>query len=305
MSAPRRRRVDPFWCLIAFAAGFTGVCHVLGLHAVEDPAVQPAFWQFLLVLVGFIWDGLHTAVVITLTIVANAVQILFAFVRGSWNALIGIGQVFAGGFKYAWGFLRVLYGDILLPAWQQWWALVDRVRGVLERVVLPVLRLLDRVRDEFLAIYARYVRPVLDAIEIARKWLRVLSALHLDVARTLERKLAALEEAIDRPFRFVLNELNKIINVVNRVLTADGLFQRLALIRSIERDIRWVSSTFFRSQTSRLPQAVRDQRLAPLETQTLEEQAVEARALMLDGEGRLASRSEEIARDIRLALGVK
>jgi hypothetical protein len=43
--------------------------------------------------------------------------------------------------------------------------------------------------------------------------------------------------------------LNDVLNVINRIVTADGLFQRLALMKSVQRDIAHISDTFWKSNT--------------------------------------------------------
>ena len=53
-----------------------------------------------------------------------------------------------------------------------------------------------------------------------------------------------MQERIDDPFRYALGKINEVINIVNRVVTFNGLIQRVALIRSIERDIRLVHRAF-------------------------------------------------------------
>ena len=68
--------------------------------------------------------------------------------------------------------------------------------------------------------------------------MRILSSLGVAWARKLDAQLGAIEDKIERPFRYVLAKVNEIVNLVNRVITADGLFQRAALIRSLGRRLQ-------------------------------------------------------------------
>lgn len=239
-----RRSPPPFWFHAVLLAAWAACCHALELHALEAPHVQQAFFGFLIWLGEVIWQGLEAAGHITLAIVAASVQQLWSFARSVFNTAIDIGKIAGAGFKDAWGFVQKLYDDILKPAWLKFWSLVDRVRGALTRALKPVIDFLQRVRQELLTLYNNWIRPVLDAFDAFRKILRVLETLHLDFARKLDQQIGRLEDLIDAPFRYVLGKLNETINLVNRVVDGNGLFQRLALIRSIERDIGYVHREF-------------------------------------------------------------
>lgn len=191
-------------------------------------------------IVGFIWDGITAATAAIVQFLQWAVTALWAFATATYNALLALTGKVLEGFRKAWDFLRLTYDDVLKPAWLQFWKIIDRVRGILQDVFGPVLKFLRTVRDYVLAFYKRFVRPVLDVLDAVRQVLRVLEALHVKFAQQLDAAIGRLEALIDRPFRFVLEKLNEVINVVNRVITADGLFQRLALVRSLQRDVALV-----------------------------------------------------------------
>jgi len=106
----------------------------------------------------------------------------------------------------------------------------------LERIFKPLLRFLDKVRGHVLWFYRKYVRPLLDAIEITRQIMRLLAWAGIDWAKAIDRKLQQLEDIITYPFDLVLNKINEIIGIVNRIVTLDGLLQRVVLFRSMVRD---------------------------------------------------------------------
>jgi len=239
-----RRRPPPLWFTLGCAAAWIALVHALGWHEAEAPVVTQAWIGFLLALAGWIWNGVEAVGQATIVWLTWAVGALWGAIQAAYNVFVGFGDAAMRGLRGAWQFFRWTYDAILKPAWLKFWSIVDRVRGTLEHVLRPVFRVLRAIRDEVLAIYRRYVQPVLDAIGIARQALRVLASLHLAWAQRLDAELGRLEELIDRPFRFVLAQINRVINVVNRIATADGLFQRLALVRSIERDIVYVQREF-------------------------------------------------------------
>lgn len=239
-SLSRDRHPAPLWFVLVCMAAFVVVAR-LTTPATSDPlAVQQGFWIFVALLAGWIWKGLEVVGRVSLHVLHASVIALWGFARSVFNGLLDLGKLAAHGFKAAWGLLRQLYTDILRPVWIKFWKLIDRLRGTLERIFRPVLDFLNTIREELLGFYDDWIRPILDTIGIARKWLNILSLLHIDFAKKLDAKLASIEDAIDAPFRFVLGQLNALINLVNRIVTADGLFQRLALVRSLERDMLYV-----------------------------------------------------------------
>lgn len=236
----RTRTPPPAWWICALLACEFAIRHALIPGTPSHAPAQEAFFGFLIWLGTLIWNGLEAAGEITLTVLAWSVQQLWSFARGVWNTAIDLGSTVGAGFKDAWGFVEKLYDDILKPAWLKFWQLVDGVASALQKVFAPVIDFLQRVRGALLALYNNWIRPVLDTIDHVRSALRVLAALHLKFAQELDAQLARLESLIDAPFRYALGKINEVINLVNRVVDGNGLFQRLALIRSIQRDITYV-----------------------------------------------------------------
>ncbi len=293
------RRV-PTWFLVALLGAWVLLAHALGFHAAETGAPAQAWFGFLITIASFIWGGIQAAGHITLVVLQSSVIALWSFARGVYNATRDLGIDLLRGFRKAWDFTRALYDDILKPAWSKVWALVDRVRDTLERLFKPVLQFLRHVRAELLKFYDHWIRPVLDTIDVARKWLRVLSALHLDFAKTLDAKLAGIEDRIDGAFRFALGKVNEVINLVNRVVTADGLFQRLALVRSIERDMRYVAQAWWSAQGRRLSDDEKARRTAAEELPTVEDDSDEVNVLLRFNDGPLAPVVDEDVADFRI-----
>lgn len=234
--APLRRPLR--WPVLAVTLALACAWRALAPPPEADgPAL--ALIGFLIGLGSWILTGLEIAGKFLLQAVVYSVHLLWAFAVAVKNGFIE----FAGGavkvFRNAFKLTRLLYTDVVKPFALKFWKFIDSVQRTLQRVLKPIFKFLYFVRSELLKFYDRWMRPVLDIIGHVRATLRVLASLHLEFARKLDAKLAQLEELIDRPFRLVLRKLNEVINIVNRVVTADGLFQRLALIRSLERDLKF------------------------------------------------------------------
>lgn len=232
------------WFVSWLAATYPPAPHARG--ALPDFDTHAAFLSFLFALAGWIWNGLQAAGHLTLAALASTVHFLWEFAKQIHNGLIELGGEALKAFRSAWGFLRGLYDQILLPAWRKFWRVVDWARRSLEDLFKPVFRVLRTIRDDLLKWYARFIRPVLDTIDVARSILRIIGKLGFEWARTLDRELGSIESAIDSAFRLVLRKVNEVINAVNRVVTADGLFQRVALVRSIGRDFAYVGDEWAR-----------------------------------------------------------
>lgn len=243
---PSFRRSPPLWFLLCVAAALAGVVRLLS-SAAGAPDVAPghvsppsvAFLGFLILLGELIWKGLEVAGKITLTVLHWMVINLSLVVTKIGNGLKALGSGLLVAAKRTWEFTRKLYDDVLKPAWGKFWGWFDKFRAWLDRTFGPVLDWLKRLRDNLLLFYKTWIRPWLDLIDVTRKLLRVLASLHVGWARALDARLAKIEELIEKPFRLVLAKLNEVIGIVNRIVTLDGLLQRVALIRSLARDYQF------------------------------------------------------------------
>lgn len=273
----------PLWFVFVLAVAEALVWRYLAgdpgsseLRGGDSPDVQVAFWQLVLLVAGYVWQGIQIAGEITLKILAWSVKLLWAFAVAINNAAIAVGKALVFLAKQAWVFLRDTYTHVLRPMWEKFWNWFDRFRGWLDRTFGPIFRFLERIRKYVLDFYDKWVRPILDAIGIARKVLGVLSSLGLEWARALDRKLREIEEAIQKPFRDVVRLINEAIGVLNRVVTADGLFQRVALIRTIERDMRYIGRAFVNWRSAPVTPQQRDAVKGLLKPRPIEELRREA-----------------------------
>lgn len=244
----RPRLRPPLWVELLIALLGAAAIAWLAAHApphpprgaVDLPDVQGAFLGFLIAVVEIIWTGIQILGEVTLEILAWSVHWLWVFAIAIRNGLIELGSGALAVFQKSWSFLRTFYDHILKPAWGKFWKFIDWAKRSLEDLFRPIFRVLRAVRAELLKLYAKYVRPVLDTIDLARKILHVASKLGLDVAAKLEARLGDLETWISDRFQEILGRVNNAIDIVDRVVTGDGLFQRLALVRSLARDFSYI-----------------------------------------------------------------
>lgn len=136
------------------------------------------------------------------------------------RALVSLGRLAYGGLKQF-----VLWADRKLRALERW----------LKDIFGPVLARLKWIKDHIDEFYKRFVRPIIDTIEFIRQINRVLNLFHIKVLNKLDTTLQQIEARIDEPFLWVRAHITELQNIVSRVMTLDGFFQKLTLIRSLER----------------------------------------------------------------------
>lgn len=126
------------------------------------------------------------------------------------------------------------------------------LKSTLDHIFRPVLDFLDRVRIYIRDFYRKWVRPVLEAIEITRRVMQLLGYFGLDWAKAIDRKLQQLEDIITLPFDWLVLKVNELTSWVNRIVTLDGLLQRVMLLRSLIRDVVPTSNLFWNAHTRTL-----------------------------------------------------
>lgn len=246
---PRRRA--PFWfeltVAVALALGVRALeawLQPAGRGAGDDPPVYLAFWQIIATIASTIWKGLEVAGRVTLEVLKWSVLQLWQFARVAYDAVREVGKGLVLAARRSWDFFQSTYEHVLKPAWQHFWKWFERSKQWLEDIFRPVFKWLNFARKHLLNFYTKYVRPILDVLGIAQKVLGVLERIGFEWAGKLDQQLAELQRRIDLPFRFALAKINEVVNLLNRIVTLDGLIQRVALVRSIERDIREVRRAF-------------------------------------------------------------
>jgi hypothetical protein len=152
-------------------------------------------------------------------------------------------------FARVWDGVKIVWSDVLKPALTWVDQQLTRLQTWLKDTFGPVFKWLQRVRDELDAIYKRFVRPVVDTIEFIRQLNRVLLSFHIDVLKQLDATLAELERRIEEPFLWLRGKIVELQNAVTLIVTADGLFQRLTLLRSMNRHAPEWFSMFWSKQS--------------------------------------------------------
>lgn len=200
-------------------------------QALAFPAgdVHAAFIGAVIAAVGaaFAWLA-DKAVTIAVTVAQVAVMI--------GQAIASFAVLVANVFVKVWGFFGSFWVNVLKPFVSWAWKEITRLASWLQRTLRPVLDFLADVRRELLRFYDRWFRPIIDTLDVARRILGILATFRLEFARELDAQLAALEGRLLQPITFALRKLNEAMDVVNRIVTLNGLLQRKVLLESLWRD---------------------------------------------------------------------
>jgi hypothetical protein len=131
------------------------------------------------------------------------------------------------------GFFGNLFTHLLPTALEHIGGFFVDVAKAIRDVVGPVISLILKIRKEFLKYYNKFVRPITDTIDVIRRTFRILGVLGVDAAKTIDKKLAAIEAKIEAPMFAVVHKLNEVLGWVNRIVTLDGVLQELILLTSL------------------------------------------------------------------------
>jgi hypothetical protein len=303
------RHRAPFWFVLllgiaqALLLRWLAEGHGAGVSSpTPAPPISLGFWMLFGLVVGWIWTGVQVAGRITLQVLAWSVQALWAFARAAANAGIEVGRAVVKLGKGAWDFFVLTYENVILPIAWKFAQLVEWAAKWGQRIFGPIFDFLDKIRGWVLRVYNDYVRPVLDIIDVTRRALRILASFGIEWARALDQKLAQLEAKIQLPFTFALTKINEIVGVLNRVVTLDGLLQRVTLIRSLVRDAQYAWLALLKPAAG--PLTAEEQRLhtSKLELKTPEVHERELWEYVDQRSGPIATRVNEWVDDVTLRL---
>lgn len=184
--------------------------------------------------------------------VATAAEVTATYV---WIALQWLGSATGtllkntgAMFAKVWDGVKIVWSDVLKPALVWVDDHLKRLYAWMKDTFKPVFDFLRKVRCRLHDFYSTFVRPVVDTIEFVRQINRVLLAFHITFLQNLDKTLQQIEQRIEEPFLWLEKKINEIWNVLELVVTLDGFFQKLTLIRSMNRYApSWIRS-FYNAQ---------------------------------------------------------
>lgn len=192
--------------------GFTDIMVSILVEAVE----------YILSALNYVWAWIQQATRVLAQYLLNVAKSLA-------RSIVAIGKFFGR----LWGWLRRFYTDVIKPIIRKIDQFIQWLQRTLKRIFGPVLELLQKIRKEIQKFYDKFLKPILDVIDALRLVLRGLSVLGVDWARELDAKLARLQQLLTEPILQAIKRINEIAGWIDRIMTLDGLFQRLAFLRTL------------------------------------------------------------------------
>lgn len=169
-----------------------------------------------------------------------------ALLKGVWHAARGLARALRSLGTLAYHGLKkfLLWADRKLRALERW----------LKDTFAPLLRKLRDIKQFIDDFYKKFLRPIIDTIEFIRQINHVLQLFHINVLRKLDSVLQQIERKIEDPFLWVRAHITQLENWINVIITGDGLFVRVAMLRSMGRYAPdWIKG-FYNAQQVRIGQ---------------------------------------------------
>jgi hypothetical protein len=164
------------------------------------------------------------------------------------KTLTGLIVGVAGQLASALGVVRRFLSKVFTKLYDMLANLVQRVARILDKIFGPIIDFLDKVKKHLKKFYDKVLKPIIDTIEAVRAVLRLLSFFNIEWAKKLDAKLQQLEEYVLFPYEWLTQRLNEAFNIINRIVTLDGLLQRVTLLQSLLRDVVYTNNLWWNSQ---------------------------------------------------------
>lgn len=221
------------------------------------------------------------------------------------NSVVDLGKKVVDYIARAGAFLASTIGAIvrfvrqfIAPLVAKIAAIIARVSRILNRILGPVIRFLQKIRGWLLKFYDKVLRPIFDTIAALRAILKILDKLGVKAAGKLDDKLAEIEDEIRGAYLQLLGKTNEILDWLNRIVTLDGLLQRVTLLNSLYSYRRDWTSQFWWSQHEPTTPAERTGLIGTIVDAPIAERAAKVRTYLRFGDGPLRARVDELALEL-------
>jgi hypothetical protein len=163
--------------------------------------------------------AIDATVLVAIAAIQDAITALGNAIKAAFAMLARLGGFILNALK---SMLNGLLHSIL--------QVLQDIRNILQHiakdVILPIAKAVQAMRDKILALYKRFIRPLLIWIQDVRRVLNILAIFHVPFAQKLDAKLADLERRITAPLLLLLRYTNQVANWMNLIVTANYLIQK-------------------------------------------------------------------------------
>jgi len=174
-----------------------------------------------------------------------AQAVVFLFQLAQWiftflfNLVIALARITFTGFRAIARGLRFFWTNYLRKLVVFLTRQAARLASLINRVVRPILRVLERINRILDRYYTKFVRPLLIWLERFRRIAQLLRLAGIKWGEKIDRLLFAIEVKIFRSFLLVRGKVNQISSLLNLLLTRDGELQPRMILQALAR---WVGA---------------------------------------------------------------
>jgi len=220
------------------------------------------------------------------------------------DALLGFSWRIARAFGWLVRTVQTIWVRILRPLIEHVQRIARRLRDIIDRVLKPYLRILDKIRAYIDFVYGRYVRPIIDAIQVVRRALVILRIARIKAADDLDKWLARLQGQIAAPLLWLLQRTNELAGWINVLLTVQMLLQQPLLVNSLDHYRGFWVRSWWAAHAAPLSAKRRQAYLAAAPAPGVGKAAELAAAALLDDSGPLAAGIQQAIAAARAELAV-
>lgn len=177
-----------------------------------------------------VWSAVVGAIDATVLVAIAAIQSALTALGNALKAAFAILARLGGFILNA---LRSLLHGLIKGILQVLQDIRNILKHVVDDVIAPMVKALGNLRDRILALYKRFVRPLIIIIQDVRRVLNILAIFHVPFAQKLDAKLGDLERRLTAPLLLLLRYGNQVANWMNLVVTANYLLQKPIFLWSL------------------------------------------------------------------------
>lgn len=145
--------------------------------------------------------------------------------RFTWSVADGLGGL--------WEADALIWDNFIDQFWTNFKNVWKALWKHLAETIPTILKILHDGRQLLDKIYQKYIRPLMNWIQLLRRWLTLLKLLHVPFAQKLDKILTQIQGAVFTPFLYVLRWLNGYGAWYNVILTADLILQKPVFLRTM------------------------------------------------------------------------
>jgi hypothetical protein len=212
------------------------------MHIPHIPHV-PAWVPWLLLVGQFGWDNGDNGNILG-GLLSGVAAYLISLIQFVWSVLVAVVNYLVAVINFMWQFLLRLFQDVKNALTWVWENVIKgtltkavsifaRVRNWLQKVLGPIIKyiqLAKKLMDEY---FNKYIKPIINTLNIFRKFLGVFRILGFKWAARLDGDIAKIEGKITEVYTTLRGYLNTAITYLDLIVDPLGILRRNPLFAAL------------------------------------------------------------------------